>query len=111
MTVTEQEKREKELMNKYNSMTQEDWDKLYEEYMNDPDAKRFSDDTLQENLNYYWEQKNKSNLDKLWNVELNYKEDENGNKRAEPSKANISALETIANAPASALGNASAVVR
>jgi len=110
LTVTEREKREKALTDKYNSMTQADRDKLREQYKNDPNAKNFIDDTEQENLEYYWKQQNRDFRDKLWDADINIKEDENGNRTAEAS--NIpSAIEAVANAPVSALANASAVLR
>lgn len=46
-------------------MTDEDRAKLKEEYYNDPNAKHFIDDTEQENLDYYWKEKNVSLWDEL----------------------------------------------
>lgn len=83
MTVTEREKREEALTKKYNSMTQADRDKLKEEYKNDPKAKNFIDDTEQENLEYYWKQKNRSIRDKLRGADINVTEDASGNRTAQ----------------------------
>lgn len=59
MTVTEREKREQKLLNKYNNMTKADWDKVYQDFLNDPNAKRYEDDSLDYTLKRYWEDQNK----------------------------------------------------
>lgn len=110
ITVTPREDREKALTEKYNSMTAEDWAKLREQYNKDPNAKHFIDDTEQENLEYYRKQQNMDFWDKLRGADIKVKEDVNGQRTAEGT--NIPSLtEAFANAPASAIANASAVVR
>ena len=46
-------------------MSKEDWDKVYQDFLNDPNAKRYEDDSLDYTLKKYWEENNKSFLDKL----------------------------------------------
>lgn len=46
-------------------MTQADWDKLYEQFKNDPKARTFEDDSLDYTLKRYREDQNKSLWDKL----------------------------------------------
>lgn len=110
MTVTPREDREKALVEKYNSMTAEDWAKLREQYNNDPNARHFIDDTEQENLEYYRKQQNRDFWDEFRGANIKVKEDVNGKRTAEGSDI-PSLTEAFANAPASAIANATAVVR
>ena len=65
MTVEQRQKRTQELLKKYNSMTEKDWDELYKKFLNDPDAKTYADDSLDYTLKNYWEKNNKTFWDKL----------------------------------------------
>lgn len=65
LTVEQREKRTQELLKKYNSMTDKDRDELYNKFLNDPDAKRYADDSLDYTLKNYWEENNKTFWDKL----------------------------------------------
>jgi len=85
MTVTKREQRSQALTEKYNSMTQEDRNKLLEQYNNDPKAKHFTDDTLQENLDYYWKQKNKNFWDEFRGADISTETNVNGKQVATPT--------------------------
>lgn len=49
-------------------MTDADWDKLYEEFVKDPKAKTYDDDSKDYTLKKYWIEKNTDRLDDLFSV-------------------------------------------
>ena len=113
MTVDQKEQRTQKLVDRYNKMTEEEWNKLYNQYMADVKswkAKQFVDDTLQENLDYYWKNQNMSFWDKFWWADIKTAQDESWNKVAEANNY-PSMTQMFANVPGSALSNASAVIR
>lgn len=57
---------------KYNNMSEEEWNSWVEKWKNDPEAKRFVDDTLEENVAYYWREKNRDAWDKFWNANVKF---------------------------------------
>ena len=111
MTVEQREKRTQELLKKYNNMTQKDRDELYKKFLNDPEAKTYADDSLDYTLKNYWEKNNKTFWDKLRWADINFREDENGKVTEAYDNSAPGGAQMIANIPASALANATAVMR
>lgn len=93
-------------------MTDADWDKLYEEFVNDPKAKTYDEDSKDYTLKKYWIEKNTDRLDDLFSVGDQLKVTENADGTAEVTPdLTPGGFQILANVPASTLATSSAVLR
>lgn len=65
MTVNQKQQRSKALTDKYNNMSQEEWNSWVEKRQNDPNVVRYVEDSLGENVANYWRENNRSFWDKF----------------------------------------------